>query len=110
MALGAGTVLPPALFPTSDLIDFPCLQKLIDKAAAQRPPGVAWSVVPRTQLVGGSPAPSADVSGCRPFRETHRSSGGPHPGPGIRCDTPLRISVFSGTTRRWRCRRDCHAG
>src|SRR5579863_3329260 len=94
---GAGGGHRPAfsVVPNIGFDRFPMPAKLTEKAAAQRPPWLAWSVVPRTQPAAGSPALSADVSGYRPFRETSRWSSEPRSDPGIRCDPLLRISASS---------------
>lgn len=74
MSAGAEATSAPAfLQPNIGSIDFPCLRKLPKKFAGQRSPRFVLLVVPRTQRAARSRAPSADVSGYRPFPGTRRS-------------------------------------
>src|SRR5262249_15969836 len=72
MSAGGGHKLLLPAFSSSNIgsIDFLCLGKLTEKAAAQRPPSFVLTVVPRTRRAARSPVPSAVVSGYRPFRNS----------------------------------------
>ena len=61
-------------------IDFPCLRKLIEKAAAQRPPGFALPVAPRTRRAADIRANQKRRSNLPPASDHWRKErAGPEP-------------------------------